>query len=105
VTYEAAVISRAEIPRLGLQGRLGDRPLREFAERSLDIARGGLSRRARRNEQGDDESVYLRPLAALVAAGQTPADLLLGRREPGSSIDLGALASVEVARAPRTTGS
>jgi glutamate--cysteine ligase len=105
VTYEAAVISRAEIPRLGLQGRLGDRPLREFAERSLDIARGGLSRRARRNEQGDDESVYLRPLAALVAAGQTPADLLLGRREPGSSIDLGALASVEVARAPRTSGS
>lgn len=105
VTYEAALASRAEIPRLGLQGRLGDRPLREFAERALDIARAGLSRRARRNEQGDDESVYLRPLAALVAAGQTPADLLLGRREPGSSIDLGALASVEVARAPRTTGS
>jgi glutamate--cysteine ligase len=104
VSLEDAQASRAEIPRLGLRGRLGDRPLREVAERLLSIAAGGLSRRARKNEQGEDESVYLRPLIALVGAGQTPADLLMGRRTPGQSIDAAALDSVEVARAPRISG-
>jgi glutamate--cysteine ligase len=103
VELDDALVSRAEVPRLGLQGRLGDRPLRSIAERLLEIAGGGLARRARRNERGEDESVYLRPLAALVGAGQTPADLLLGRRVPGSSIDAGSLASVEVARTPRNS--
>jgi glutamate--cysteine ligase len=104
VSLADAEASRVEIPRLGLQGRLGDRPLRDIAERLLELAGGGLSRRARRNEQGEDESVYLRPLAALVGAGQTPADLLVGRRVPGTSIEAGALASVEVARPPRAGG-
>jgi glutamate--cysteine ligase len=104
VSLDEALASRSEIPRGGLQGRLGDRPLRAIAERLVELAAGGLGRRARRNEQGEDESVYLRPMAALVGAGQTPADLLLGRRTPGTSIDAGALASVEVARAPRSAG-
>jgi glutamate--cysteine ligase len=104
VSLEDALASRAEVPRLGLGGRLGDRPLRSVAERLIEISAGGLARRARRNEQGEDESVYLRPLAALVGAGQTPADLILGRRTVGSSIEAGALASVEVARAPQTRG-
>lgn len=99
VSLEAALASRAEVPRLGLQGHLGDRPLRFVAERLLEIACGGLSRRGRRNEQGEDESIYLRPLVALVAQGQTPADQIRGRREPGSLIDAAALAPVEVASA------
>jgi glutamate--cysteine ligase len=104
VSFEAALQSRAEVPRLGLQGQLGARPIRAVAERLLEIARGGLSRRQRRNEQGEDESIYLRPLIALVAAGQTPADRILGQREPGSPIDARALAPLEVARSDRAIG-
>ena len=79
----------------GEYARLNGRPLRSL----LEIACGGLSRRGRRNEQGEDESIYLRPLVALVAQGQTPADQIRGRREPGSLIDAAALAPVEVASA------
>jgi glutamate--cysteine ligase len=101
VSFEAALASRSEIPRTGLQGRLGERSLQSLAERLLEIAGGGLSRRARRNEQGDDESIYLRPLVALIAAGQAPADRLRGRLEPGSSIDIDDIAQAEVARTGR----
>jgi len=101
VSFQAAQASRSEVPRSGLGGRLGERPLRTFAERLIDIADGGLRRRGRRDERGDDESIYLRPLAALVSAGKTPADELLAGRTPGSPIDPTALASAEVAR-PRS---
>ena len=105
VSFEAADHCRSDVPRLGLQARLGDRPIRAIAERVLEIARGGLTRRQRKNAEGEDESVYLKPLIALVGAGQTPADHILGRREPGSRIDADALAPLEVARADRTIGS
>ena len=99
VSFDAAQACRAEVPRLGLGGRLGERPLRAIAERLIDVAAGGLRRRGYRNEQGEDESVYLRPLAALVAAGKTPADELVSGRAPGSPVDVAALASAEVAHA------
>ena len=99
ISFEAALASRAEVPRVGLGGRLGDRPVRALAERLIDIAAGGLQRRGCKNERGEDESIYLRPLAALVSAGKTPADELLADRAPGSPIDAAALAPVEVARA------
>jgi glutamate--cysteine ligase len=104
ITLEAAQASRSQVPSLGLGARLGDRPLRALAERLLEIASGGLGRRARHNAQGQDESVYLRPLAALVAAGKTPADELIEGRAPGSPIDLLALAPLEVARGARAAG-
>jgi glutamate--cysteine ligase len=103
VSFEAAAASRTEVPRIGLGGRIGDLAVRAVAERLIEIASLALGRRGRRNEQGQDESVYLRPLAALVAAGQTPADQLLGGRTPGSSIDAAALAPVQVARASRVS--
>ncbi len=99
VTLAAALQSRAEVPRLGLGGRFGERPLRAVAERLLDIASGGLGRRARLNARGEDETIYLRPLAELVTSGRTPADALRGKREPGSAIDTGVLARVQVAEA------
>jgi glutamate--cysteine ligase len=101
VPLEAATQSRGQVPRVGLEGHLGDRPLRAIAEHLIEISRGGLGRRARLNERGEDESIYLRPLAALVAAGKTPADELRAGRPPGTVIDARALAPVEVARSAR----
>jgi glutamate--cysteine ligase len=97
VTLRAALASRAEIPRLGLNARLGARPVRELAERLVEISGAGLARRARLDAHGDDETIYLRPLIKLVAAGLSPADELRGSREPGSALDPSALLGVRVA--------
>ena len=52
-------------------------PLLRVAERVLEIASGGLERRARLNKSGKDERVHLAKLAALIEKGQCPADALL----------------------------
>lgn len=69
---------RAVVPRLGLNAPLpGGGTLRDIAPRVLDIARGGLSARARLNEAGDNETGYLQPLDEIIATGKTPAERLL----------------------------
>jgi glutamate--cysteine ligase len=100
VTLEAALACRALVPRLGMGAHLAGKPARLTAERLLDVSRGGLMRRARLNARGEDESVYLRPLAALVEAGRCPADELRGGRQPGDAIDADLLARIEVATVP-----
>jgi glutamate--cysteine ligase len=72
-----AAQARPEIARAGMQASLAGRPVLRWAEELLDIARGGLERLSARNAQGEDERVYLAPLAALVQSGRTPAEQLL----------------------------
>jgi glutamate--cysteine ligase len=98
VTLSAALTARSEVPRTGLGGQLGGKPLRSVAERLLEIARGGLSRRACLNVQGEDEGIYLRPLARLVEAGRSPADELRQGQKPGDRLDGRALGRVQVAK-------
>ena len=52
-------------------------PLADLAERLVDIAAGGLERRARLNKDGKDERIHLAKLAALVEKGRCPADALV----------------------------
>jgi glutamate--cysteine ligase len=73
-TLQAA---RLDIVTHGFDAKLLDKPVRVWAERTLEIARAGLQRIADRNAAGQDESLYLEPLIASVAAGKTPAQLLL----------------------------
>src|SRR6185295_129888 len=98
VTLSAALACRSEVPRLGLGAQLGGQPLRGGAARVGEIARGGSSRRARRNTQGEDEAIYLRPLARLVEAGRAPADELRQGQKPGDRLDGRALGRVQVAK-------
>ena len=72
--------------------------MRVMAERLVEIARGGLSRRACRNAQGEDESIYLRPLQRLVEAGRCPADELRQGQKAGDRMDGRALGRVQVAK-------
>ncbi|MFD1355922.1 glutamate--cysteine ligase, partial [Methylorubrum suomiense] len=51
------------------------------AAEALAIARAGLQARARRDASGRDEAVYLQPLEAIVAAGRSRAEVLLGEYE------------------------
>jgi glutamate--cysteine ligase len=68
---------RDEVPRLGLNAVIAGRKLGEIAREVLVLSRAGLARRARRDGAGQDETVYLDPLDALVASGRTQAEDLL----------------------------
>ena len=71
---------RHQIPRLALETPVpGGGTMQEFASEVLDIAAGGLTRRARLNSAGDNEGGFLDPLRDVVATGMTPADRLLDK--------------------------
>lgn len=73
---------RHDVPRLALDAITPDNePMRHFAARVLDLAAGGLTRRARLNSAGDNEGGFLDPLREVVATGMTPADRLLSKYE------------------------
>src|SRR5437588_272041 len=55
--------------------------MRDCAGQVLEIAAGGLTRRARINSAGDNEGGFLDPLRDVVATGMTPADRLLHKYE------------------------
>lgn len=88
-TTEQRAHLRAEVPRHGLRTKLGDRTVREIAVEVLEIARGGLSRRARNDNWGDDECHFLDTLQSIAESGQSPADELLAKYEGawGGSVD------------------
>jgi glutamate--cysteine ligase len=71
---------RHGVPKLALDAVTPDgEAMRDFAGRVLDIAAGGLTRRARLNSAGDNEGGFLDPLRDVVATGMTPADRLLSK--------------------------
>jgi len=72
-TLEAA---RPALVRDALRASIGGEPVAPLAERLVDIASGGLARRARLDAEGRDERRFLEPLAALTAQGRCPADVL-----------------------------
>jgi glutamate--cysteine ligase len=70
---------RAAVPRLALDAEIAGRTLRAVARDALALSRAGLSRRARRDGAGGDETRYLDPLDAIAASGRTQAHDLLER--------------------------
>ncbi|HEY5375844.1 MAG TPA: glutamate-cysteine ligase family protein [Polyangiaceae bacterium] len=71
------IAARPLLVQFGLATRIGDRPMQALAERVLEIAAGGLARRAFVNEHGKDERIHLELLTSLVQSGKTPADAML----------------------------
>ena len=77
---EAREKLRHEVPKLALDAVTPDgESMRDFAGRVLEVAAGGLTRRARLNSAGDNEGGFLDPLREVVATGITPADRLLDK--------------------------
>jgi glutamate--cysteine ligase len=74
---DALLQARPALVQHGLAASVGNRSMQELALRVLEIAEGGLARRASRNAQGEDERVHLAPLTSLVQLGKTPADALI----------------------------
>jgi glutamate--cysteine ligase len=70
---------RAAVPVTGIHTKFGKGTLRDLAAEAVAISADGLKARARRNEAGEDERVYLRPLQEIVAGGPTQAEAWLAR--------------------------
>jgi glutamate--cysteine ligase len=69
---------RQSVPKMALKAPLpGGRTVHDLARRILEIASGGLTRRARLNSAGDSEGGFLDPLNEIVASATTPAERLL----------------------------
>lgn len=75
--HEELVALRRDIPERALQATWRGAPLADLAQRVVEIAMGGLERRARLNRNGRDERAHLERLADLVARAKSPADVLL----------------------------
>jgi glutamate--cysteine ligase len=72
---------RADAPRLALKAEVAGRPVRDVARDALAFSRSGLSRRARLDADGRDETHFLDPLDAIVAEGRTAAEELLDKHK------------------------
>lgn len=75
--FEEVEATRPEIARDALRAKFRDKPLAHFAERLLDISKGGLSRRGFLSEAGEDESKHLLGIGKLVEHARCPADELV----------------------------
>jgi glutamate--cysteine ligase len=70
---------RDDVPRLGFKAKIGGRTLLDIAADCLVLARAGLKRRNMLDHNGRDETRHLDALEQIVASGQTPAELMLGK--------------------------
>jgi len=67
---------RAQTPRLGLATPFRGGTVRDLAFKMLDLAHGGLHRRARRDSAGEDETHFLDTLFSIASAGSPAAEML-----------------------------
>ena len=65
------------VPTKALKAEIGGRSAQDIALQVLDIARAGLTRRARLDSAGNDETGFLTPLQEIAASGITPAEQML----------------------------
>ena len=72
---------RHDVPKLGLNAKIGGKTVREIAGETVDLARNGLKRRGHKLYDGRDESTYLEPLEDAAERGKTPAEDFLARYE------------------------
>jgi glutamate--cysteine ligase len=76
-TFPEVERQRDALARHGVQTKFMNRDAVDWAGDILELAEAGLRRIGDRNELGEDESVLLDPLRALLERGRCPADVLL----------------------------
>ena len=70
---------RNGVPVGGIRTPFRSTTVTELAKEALRLSRLGLKNRNRRNEKGQDETIYLAPLESIARAGRTMSDDLLDR--------------------------
>jgi len=86
--------------RHALEARFRRHTLLDLAKELLQIAWEGLKRQRVLNKNGEDETIYLRPLRDLLSRGKCPADLLLEQWDAGLKQDLQKLIDYSAYRLP-----
>ena len=76
-THDEVAASRKEVWQKGLGTKFRAGTYQPFAEKLIEIAEGGLERRAFMSASGKDERAHLARLKELVSKGESPADRLL----------------------------
>jgi glutamate--cysteine ligase len=72
---------RNAVPLTALETPFRNRTVREIATEVVALAKAGLARRANKNREDEDETIYLAPVEETLASGKTPADRLLDEYE------------------------
>ncbi|MEJ7746052.1 MAG: glutamate-cysteine ligase family protein, partial [Luteimonas sp.] len=73
-SLEERNVLRDGVPKLALKVPFRNGTLRDLALQALKISAAGLQRRARHNDNGADESIFLTPLIDFAEANETPAE-------------------------------
>lgn len=76
-TEEERQALRDTVPTFGLQTPFRNGTVNDLAKQALDISRAGLNARGKMNAHGENETVFLQDLDAMVAAKQSNADRLI----------------------------
>ena len=80
-TAEERQALRDGVPKTALRTKFRTGTVLDVARQALAIAEAGLQRRAFTNAKGEDERIFLEPVAAILREGMTPADEILLRYE------------------------
>lgn len=96
--FEEVQAARKQVPTSALATPWRGATLVALAERVVEIAAGGLERRAHKDGQGRDERVHLAPIIARLERGECPADEVLRRAEAGGMTTAAILAAAETGR-------
>ena len=67
---------RDDVPKQGLKAKVEQRTVLQIAHELLAISAAGLKARACLNKDGQDETIYLEPIKALLNKGQTQSNIL-----------------------------
>jgi glutamate--cysteine ligase len=89
--HDAWQAARPNIVEEGLAARIGDTTVGALARELLPLVDKALARRARTNDQGQDERVYLAPLHECAADDRSIGDLVLGGWVPSQPDALASL--------------
>ena len=94
-TEEERRTMRLDVPKTGLKTPFRGRTVRDIAHEVLALAEGGLLRRARVNDEGQNETRALAPLMEIAETGRTEADRLIAAYEGPWSGDINRLFETE----------
>lgn len=89
LSFEDRVRGQESVARNGLAGELGGRPVKDLAERLLEISSAGLDRIADRRGIEGGEQNFLAPLRRILDSGKSPGEVILERwrNEWGGSVE------------------
>ena len=68
---------RDAVPKQGLRAMIAGRTVLDIARDLVALSQAGLARRGRIDRQGQDETVHLQPLEAILASGKNQAEVLI----------------------------